>query len=226
MRIDELGLQELPFFRGLTQAEMKRFIKATGAAAKHYEKGTRVLRAYESNGRIGILADGEAIILAEDRFGNESVGHRLERGALPGCISAILPDYPNPASVEAVSDVWILWVPYKELLESGSHCGRIHGIVMRNLLVAFSRKNVLMMQKLEVLSQKTLRERLILYLLQRARHQRTMQVRVPGRVQLAKELECNRSALTREIGLMKEQGILACGPDWMQLNEERIREER
>lgn len=97
---------------------------------------------------------------------------------------------------------------------------------MRNLLVAFSRKNVLMMQKLEVLSQKTLRERLILYLLQRARHQRTMQVRVPGRVQLAKELECNRSALTREIGLMKEQGILACGPDWMQLNEERIREER
>lgn len=53
-----------------------------------------------------------------------------------------------------------------------------------------------------------------------------MQVRVPGRVQLAKELECNRSALTREIGLMKEQGILACGPDWMQLNEERIREER
>ena len=29
MRIDELGLQELPFFRGLTQAEMKRFIKET-----------------------------------------------------------------------------------------------------------------------------------------------------------------------------------------------------
>lgn len=226
MRIYELGLQELPFFRGLTQEEMKYFIKETGAAVKYYEKGTRVLKAYESNGRIGILADGEAIILAEDRFGNESVGHRLERGALLGCISAILPEYPNPASIEAVSDVWILWVSYKKLLESGAHFGRIHGIIMSNLLIAFSQKNVLMMQKLEILSQKTLRERLILYLLHHARHQRTMQVRVPGRVQLAKELECNRSALTREIGLMKKEGLLECGPDWMQLNEERIREER
>lgn len=115
---------------------------------------------------------------------------------------------------------------YSALLVAGPRLGRIHGIVMRNLLVAFCRKNVLMMQKLEVLSQKTLRERLILYLLQQAGRQKTDCVKVPGRVQLAKELECNRSALTREIGLMKEKGLLECGPDWMRLDEARLREER
>lgn len=109
---------------------------------------------------------------------------------------------------------------------AGPRLGRIHGIVMRNLLVAFCRKNVLMMQKLEVLSQKTLRERLILYLLQQMSRQQADCVKVPGRVQLAKELECNRSALTREIGLMKEKGLLECGPDWMKLDEARLREER
>ncbi|WP_295631203.1 hypothetical protein [uncultured Mitsuokella sp.] len=80
--------------------------------------------------------------------------------------------------------------------------------------------------KLELLSQKTLRERLILYLLQKSAGREDKRVKVPGRVQLAKELECNRSALTREIGLMKEKGLLTCGGDWMELDEEKLKEER
>lgn len=216
MGIYDLDLQELPLFEGLKADEVEQFIQATGAKVKRYGKEVRILKAYEANSRIGIIVEGEALVIAEDRFGNETVGHRLERGALFGSTTAI----------EAVSDVLVLWVPYTALIVAGPRLGRIHGIVMRNLLRAFCRKNVLMMQKLEVLSQKTLRERLILYLLQQAGRQKTDCVKVPGRVQLAKELECNRSALTREIGLMKEKGLLECGPDWMRLDEARLREER
>ncbi|WP_302801440.1 Crp/Fnr family transcriptional regulator [Mitsuokella multacida] len=227
MGIYDLDLQELPLFEGLKADEVEQFIQATGAKVKRYGKEVRILKAYETNSRIGIIVEGEALVLAEDRFGNETIGHRLEqRGALFGSTTAILPGYASPTAIEAVSDVLVLWVPYTALLVAGPRLGRIHGIVMRNLLVAFCRKNVLMMQKLEVLSQKTLRERLILYLLQQAGRQKTDCVKVPGRVQLAKELECNRSALTREIGLMKEKGLLECGPDWMRLDEARLREER
>ena len=216
MGIYDLDLQELPLFEGLKADEVEQFIQATEAKVKRYGKEVRILKAYEANSRIGIIVEGEALVIAEDRFGNETVGHRLERGALFGSTTAI----------EAVSDVLVLWVPYTALIVAGPRLGRIHGIVMRNLLRAFCRKNVLMMQKLEVLSQKTLRERLILYLLQQAGRQKTDCVKVPGRVQLAKELECNRRALTREIGLMKEKGLLECGPDWMRLDEARLREER
>lgn len=223
---NNLNLQDLPFFQGLNADEVDRFIKDTGAVVKHYGKEERILKAYEANSRIGILAEGEALILAEDSFGNESVSHRLSRGALFGSTTAILPEYANPTAVEAVSDVIVLWVPYMALLVSGPKLGRIHGIVMRNLLVSFCRKDVLMIQKIELLSQKTLRERLILYLLQQSTRQKTDCIKVPGRVQLAKELECNRSALTREIRLMKEEGLLACGKDWMKLEEVRLRETR
>ncbi|MFC2338251.1 MAG: hypothetical protein ACFNUI_09715, partial [Negativicutes bacterium] len=112
------------------------------------------------------------------------------------------------------------------LLVAGPRLGRIHGIVMKNLLETFCRKNVLMMQKIEVLSKKTLRERLILYLLQQMERQQTKRVEVPGRIQLAKELECNRSALTQEIGAMQAAGLLSCGADWMLLHEEKATEGR
>ena len=168
MGIYDLDLQELPLFEGLKADEVEQFIQATEAKVKRYGKEVRILKAYEANSRIGIIVEGEALVIAEDRFGNETIGHRLERGALFGSTTAILPEYASPTAIEAVSDVLVLWVPYTSLIVAGPKLGRVHGIVMRNLLRAFCRKNVLMMQKLEVLSQKTLRERLILYLLQQA----------------------------------------------------------
>ena len=139
-----------------------------------------------------------------------------------GSTSAILPKIPYTTNIEALTDVLVLWVPYRALLTAGPKLGRTHGIVMKNLLEAFCRKNLLMMEKIELLSQKTLRERLILYLLQRERRQNREKVHVPGRVQLAKELECNRSALTREISAMRAEGMLDCGADWMQLDKDKI----
>lgn len=215
-------LQKLPIFCDLSSNEIERFMTSIGALVRQYEKGCRILKAYSSNRQIGVMVAGEAQVITEDRFGNESISHTLDRGAMLGTASAILPQMVNAATIEALSDVLVLWVPYQALLTSGPKLGRIHGVVMKNLLEAFSRKNVLMMQKIELLSQKTLRERLILYLIQRERRQNTEQIRVPGRVQLARELECNRSALTREVRLMKQEGLLLCGIGWMRLEKKMI----
>ena len=221
-----LDMQELPLFRELTPSEVERFLTSTEAEVKRYGKGARILRAYQPNTQIGVVVEGVAQVVAEDRFGNEAVGHALHRGDMMGSSSAILPQVRCHTSVEALSSVLVLWVPYRSLLVAGPRLGRIHGIVMKNLLETFCRKNVLMMQKIEVLSKKTLRERLILYLLQQMERQQTKRVEVPGRIQLAKELECNRSALTREIGAMQAAGLLSCGADWMLLHEEKVAEGR
>lgn len=224
MQVYHLDLQELPLFRDTSAQEVERFINNTGAAVKRYEKGSRLLKAFEPNDNIGVIVEGQAQVIAEDRWGNESIGHTLERGAMMGSISAILPSMQmmNNTSVEALTDVLVLWIPYRSLLTAGPKMGHVHGIIMKNLLEAFCWKNLLMMEKIELLSQKTLRERLIFYLLQREKRQHTDKVKVPGRVQMAKEMECNRSALTREIMAMKNAGIFMVGSDWLQLNKDMI----
>jgi len=222
MQVYHLDLQELPLFQEVSAAEVDKFITATGATIKRISKGERILDAYEENGNIGVMVEGEAQVLAEDRFGNESVSHNLERGAMLGSTSAIMPQIPYDMSIEALTDVLVLWIPYKALLTAGPRLGRTHGVVMKNLLEAFCQKNVLMMQKIKILSQKTLRERLILYLLYKEQRQGQKKVHVPGRVQLAKELECNRSALTREISAMHSEGLLYTGENWMELDADKL----
>ena len=214
-------LVTLPFFRDLNDDEIHRFLHATGTIFKRYAKGDRILRAYDANGSIGVLLDGSGQVLTEDRFGNESARHILERGAILGSSSAIL-GAPGIASVVALTDTHVLWVTWRALITAGTRLGRIHGIVMKNLLEAFCRKNYLMTQQIEVLSQKTLRDRIILYLLQREQRQGKTQVAVPGRTQLARELSCNRSALTREIATMEREGLVTRGDDWLARDHEKI----
>lgn len=216
-------LQSVPLFKELLPDEIEKFVKFTGTTVKRYPRGERVLEAFTPNANIGVIVSGEAQLLALDRLGNETVGHSLESGSMFGTVSAILGEDLVATSVQLTTDAVIMWLPYRSLLIAGPKLGRMHGIVMKNLLEAFSRKNVLMMQKVELLSQKTLRERMILYLLQRERRQGSERVRVPGRVQLAKELECNRSALTREISQMQADGLIECGDKWMRLNKEMLR---
>ena len=216
-------LRDVPLFKDLLPQEIERFIKATGTTIKSYPRGERVLEAFMPNANIGVIVSGEAHLLAMDRLGNETVGHSLESGAMFGTVSAILGEDLIAASVQLTTDAVIMWLPYRSLLVAGPALGRTHGIVMKNLLETFSRKNVLMMQKVELLSQKNLRERIILYLLQRERRQESERVKVPGRVQLAKELECHRSALTREISQMRADGLLECDENWMRLNKDMLR---
>lgn len=215
-------IQTVPLFKGLSQTEVEKFVKLTGTTFKSYPRGERILEAYAPNANIGIIVTGEAQILSLDWLGNETVGHVIESGAIFGTVSAILGEDLIATSVRLTTEATVMWIPYRSLLIAGPKLGRTHGIVMKNLLETFSRKNVLMMQKVELLSQKTLRERVILYLIQREKRQQSEWVKVPGRVQLAKELECNRSALTREISQMQIDGLVEVDGKLMKLNKEKI----
>lgn len=215
-------LQNLQLFKGLCAEEIEKFITSTGTTIKKYKRGERILEAFAKNSNIGILITGEAQILAMDWLGNESIGHNLDPGAMFGTTSAILSEDEIGTSIELTKDAQVLWIPYKSLLTAGSKLGRIHGIVMKNFLEAFSVKNVLMMQKIEILSQKTLRERIILYLIQQERRQQTEKIQVPKRLQLSKELECNRSALTREISQMQKENLISVEGNFIKLNKNNL----
>ena len=223
MELCGADLMGLPLFKDLSEKEIDQFLQATGVQIKTYGKKERILRAYEKNNCIGVIVEGEAFVITEDRFGNESISHQLQRGLMFGSTSAILP-VTNISSIETITPTTAILVTYHDLITVGPRLGRIHGVVMKNLLEAFSRKNFLMMQKVELLTQKSLRERIILYLLQQEKQERgeNGKIPVPGRIRLAKILECNRSALTREVRSMEEKGILICGEDWMQLVKDKL----
>ncbi|MBP5200109.1 MAG: Crp/Fnr family transcriptional regulator [Schwartzia sp.] len=222
----QIDFQKMPIFSGLGSKEIASFIEDAGGWVQQFSKGMRLPYEHGGDSRIGVFLDGMAYVLLTDPFGDEVLGYELRSGELFGNVWSVLgKDVCSNMSLEMRTQATVLWLPYPWLLRAIGQPGDAHGVVAQNLFKVLSRMMFIMMQKIEVLSQHTLRGRLRLYLIQQEKAQGNPRVCVPGRVQLAKILECNRSALTREIGHMEDEGVLVCGDDWMELKNQKKREE-
>ena len=81
--------------------------------------------------------------------------------------------------------------------------------VMHRLLTQISQENMRKEYRLAILSQKGLRERITTYLTMQASRQGTNTVTIPfSREEMASYLCVNRSALSHELSLMQNQGLL------------------
>ena len=77
---------------------------------------------------------------------------------------------------------------------------------MFNLL---GQKSVSLINKIEICSKPTIREKILAYLSLIAQNQRSRYVTVPtNRSQMAEYLGVNRSAMTRELSKMQQEGII------------------
>ena len=216
----EIDFQGLPIFSGIDEEEASLFVRQVGGYVQTFSKGARIPYTHGELPRIGIVLSGLVQVLLADPFGNEVLAYELKEGALFGNVWAVVgTDVCSSMMLEMRTRVSILWLPYREMEKVYVETGGVQGTVARNLFTILSRMMFAMVQKIEVLSQHTVRGRLRLHLIQQEKAQGTRKVKVPGRVQLAKVLECNRSALTREIGRMGDGGLIVCGDGWMELKE-------
>ena len=84
-----------------------------------------------------------------------------------------------------------------------------HHRLIENMVHIIANKNRDLMRKVEVVSKRTIREKLLTCLLVQVQDQNFRYVEIPlGRVELAEYLCVDRSALTRELAKMKAEGLI------------------
>lgn len=108
-----------------------------------------------------------------------------------------------------------------EIIEKDGHKAKFRTLSEKDFFIALDKKlleevvsliadkNKELMEKMGIVSKKTLREKILAYLSIKAQQQGTRYFDIPlGRVELADYLCANRSALTRELSKMKVEGLL------------------
>ena len=92
------------------------------------------------------------------------------------------------------------------LLSDGSPA---HQRVLQNLVRTISDKYFLLSRRVDLLVLKSLRAKVCAYLLNESERAGSLTFSIPfSRVQLADYLNCDRSALSRELSLMQKDGLL------------------
>ena len=116
---------------------------------------------------------------------------------------------PFPNSVAAVEDSRVILFEAAGIMGGCTASFKFHSLVVQNLFYIISEKNRRLMQKLGYMSKRTTREKLIAYLSEEAKRSGSGTFSIPfDRQQLADFLSAERSALSRELCRMRDEGLI------------------
>ncbi|SHJ42379.1 Crp/Fnr family transcriptional regulator [Propionispora hippei] len=174
-----------------------------------YAKGAYVATAGEPVASLGVLLTGQAQVIKETVAGDRVIMATLAAGDLFGEMAAFSRQGYWPATVVAQSDCTVAFLPPDRLLEGCAVNGQAGMQLLQNLLLIISERALLLHRKVEYLSMKSLRARIAAYLLEQQRHSGKLTFSLPhNRSELADFLQVSRTALSRELGRMRDEGLL------------------
>lgn len=202
-------LKETKLFAGVEEEDVFSMLSCLGARLRTYKKGEYVLRQGQRLSDILVLAEGSLYIQKDDYWGNRSILGHIGVGEIFG------EAYASPESgallndVVAVENSSVFFFDVKRVITTCSSACRFHTLVVQNLFFAISEKNRSLVQKLDYLSRRTTREKLISYLSEEAKKQNSAYFTIPfNRQQLADYLSVDRSAMSNELCKMRDDGLL------------------
>ena len=202
-------LKTMKLFYGIQESEMTAMLGCIGAYLKEYKKNQYIITLEENVEAVGILLSGKVDMIKEDLWGNKTLLVSMQKGELFG--ESFSCGIVKNATVSFVADTAskILFLPFSRILRTCNMSCKFHHRLIENMVTVIAEKNVVLMDKVDILSKKTLREKIATYLLQEASQQQSLYFDIPlGRVQLAEYLCVDRSALTRELNTMKAEGYI------------------
>ena len=198
-----------PLFDGISPEDRKTMLGCIGYHIGTFQKNDIVAFEEENIKHIGILLSGTVDMVKEDLWGNKTMLVRMRKDELFGETFACGEDNLSVVTFEVSEDAKILFIPFDRVMHNCTMACVFHHRLIENMVHIIANKNRDLMRKVEVVSKRTIREKLLTYLSIQAQAQESRYFEIPfGRVELAEYLCVDRSALTRELVKMKDDGLI------------------
>ncbi len=202
-------LAKCPLFSGIAEDDFSAILSYLAAFSKGYERDELVILAGERVERLGIVVAGQVQVVKEDVLGNRSIITEI----LPGEVfaEAIVCASQNfsPVTVVASCKSEVVFLELRLLLSGKEDLPAFCACLIGNLLRVVANKNIELNRKIGYLSLRTTREKLLAYLQAQCDSQQKNPFRVGfSRNELAEYLCVERSAMSRELGRLRTEGII------------------
>lgn len=200
---------QIPLFAGIEGEDLLSVFQCLGSFIKTYQKGEYILLSEEKVRCVGVILEGTVKMIKEDLWGNKTILAVMEQKELFGELFACGNTIAATVTFVAGKDTRVLYLPFEGVMHSCTKSCLFHHRLIENMVTLIADKSVQLMEKLEITTKKTLREKILCFLDNQARKHNSRYFTISmGRIELAEYLCADRSALTRELNLMKSEGII------------------
>ncbi len=196
-------------FKGIEEENLTSMLYCTGYRLADYRKGQVISLEQEEIRHIGVVLSGAVDMVLEDLWGGKTLLVRQSQGEMFGETFACSEDNRALATFVASQDCSVVFIPFHKVMHTCSNSCQFHHRLVENMVQIIAEKNRELLRKVDVVSKKSLREKIMAYLSIQAQTQQSRYIELPlGRVELAQYLCADRSALTRELERMRADGLI------------------
>lgn len=176
---------------------------------KYYLEGETVLCEDDIADYVGIILQGSLLVTKLFLDGKHSLIHHLKPLNMVVADIACTYTKKSPYFIYAKENTSIFFIPFGIIEKQGKIDEEVRLCMMNNILKTIANENIRKYYKIEILSRKSIRERILIYLTIQQKMNKADTFSIPfNREQLAEYLCVNRSALSHELSLMQKEGLL------------------
>ena len=195
-----------PIFRNIGARSMERMLECFRVRQAAYEPGS-VIQEYGSGGRdVGILTEGAADLVRIDYSGTRTILEHLKAGSIFGEVLAFTAKTGDSVSVITEGGCHVMYMDYAHMMSRCENACQHHSQLVQNLFALVTGQMQQMGQRVEVLSRRSIREKLLCYFsIQAEDGQFTLPFTLSA---LADYIGSDRSAMMRELKKLRQEGLV------------------
>lgn len=201
-------LLETSLFQGFSQSELEHILGCLTPSIRGFAKGEIIQMAGYPTRQIGILLAGQLQAMKTTPDGTKVSIATLQKGGIFGDVLSAS-GTKSPVTVLAVQPCRILFLSADKIMRpcpSGHGC---HLKLLQNWVCTISEKYFSLNRRLDFLILKGMRTKLCTYLLEQSQQAGADTFTISlSRAALAEYLNCERSALCRELSRMRQEGLI------------------
>ena len=199
-------IKNSPVFYGMNDEELRGLLECFNARIRRYEKDEMIIRQGDMIANIYLILDGEVNIEKDSYWGRRIIISRLSRNDNLALSFVGSKDVESSVDAIAIKDTLLSYEKCTSMCQNA--CTR-HKVLINNLFQILSKENIELIQKIENVSQKTIRDKLLTYLSNEAqkRHSNSFDIHF-NRQDLADYLNVDRSAMSFELSKLQKEGLI------------------
>lgn len=194
-------------FNNIDKQDVKKMLNCFESRQIMYKKERTIFSNIGNSNILGIIISGKVELVRYDYDGSRTILDNLEENDIFGKIFSA--NASNEIAAIALTDCEILLIDYSKAIEKCKKDCPYHTKFINNMLDKITDKIIMMNERIEVLTKRNTREKLMSYFKLLSKKNASKSFRLPfSYTDLADYLSIDRSAMSRELKYLKEDGFI------------------
>ena len=200
---------DIELFKKITQDDLDMMYHCLDGYKKKFIPGETILNFDNTHSTVGIVASGVVRLERIDYYGDYSLLDRMEKNDIFGETLA----YSNIDNSEIIAvcekACEVIFVDHNRIIHPCEKVCGCHMSMLSNLLKIISNKTERLSMRVEVISNRNIRNKLMSYFMIEAKKNGSGTFELPFSMSALADYICvDRSAMVREISKMKKDGLI------------------